>query len=232
MATKRSIALALAGTAFGVAGLIAAALGLIGNDRGKPRADASSKSRGLEPTQKSEPTGHGLSVEEFKKRLAALHPGMDIDEPVEERIDVTKLPLPERKQRLERGIAAHALEPWDSAWGTATEERLTSDFTTVAEQSTFALRKVECRTSTCVVTLQWEDDETGRAAYDTIVSTPIGLGCRLEMLPPQTGAREAPAFFDCTALREASAKAAPMVASVTGAVPTRTTSSGETRPGP
>jgi len=200
--------------------------GLLGTKRGEPTANSGSVQQKLGPNEgaSAKSGGQSLSTEELKALIRRSHPGMDLDDEIDEaidEIDVTKLPLPERRARLERGIAAHRLEAWDSSWGAATEDRLTRDFAAVSEESPFALAKVECRTSTCVATLSFQGDDVGQDVYDTIVSRPIGLGCRLEMLPPEARARDAVVFLDCAKQRKADAKAVPMVASVKGAIPTR-----------
>lgn len=165
-----------------------------------------------------------VTLEQMKQMIAALHPGMDVDELLEASetaVDVTTLPLPERRERFLTGLATHSAASWDRGWAIPTEDRLSASFSRLSEELDFELADVDCKATTCVVTLRWAPQEMGPAVYEKIIATPVALGCRLEMLPPDRTESEARAFLDCGEQRERSAGAIPMAASVRGEIPGR-----------
>jgi hypothetical protein len=183
----------------------------------------------------SEAPNHKPTLEELKELVAKVHPGMDVADALEQaerELDLNKLPLPERKERIARDIARYENEVRDRNWATSSEERLTMSFGMVAAESIFKLRDVQCKSSTCVATIGWATPDIGQAAYEAVVSTPIALGCRLQMLPPETGALQGLAFLDCADQRRQSEQAVPMVAEVSGPIPMRPEGSTASHSGP
>lgn len=169
---------------------------------------------------------NAAAIAAFKAKIRHLHPGLElsdreIEAALEEQVDVMQMPLPERKQRMEQAVAAHRLEGWDSSWASTTEETLSDEFRRLGEESVFEVAKVECRTWSCLLTVTWNGHELATLAYEALTSTPVGFGCRLQMLPPDLGAREAVLHLDCARARRASEEAVPMIASITGPVPTQ-----------
>jgi hypothetical protein len=218
MTRARSTKFALGIAAASALGLAVGIHGLQ-SERVPIRAGTYTREAGPDPKETAE-GAHGLSVEQLKELMARWHPGMEVPEEVEVRIDVTKLPLPERRERMKRAIAAHLREAWDGDWAAVTEDRLSAEFAMLASVSAFEVHKAECRASSCLVTVQWLDEELGQDVYTSILSTPLGLGCRLEMLPPEQRERAATVYLDCARARKAAERAAPMVAMRNGAVPT------------
>lgn len=159
------------------------------------------------------------AIAAFKAKIRLLHPGLElsdreIEAAQEEEVDLMQLPLPERKHRMDQAFAAHRREGWDSKWATATEETLSDEFRRLGEESVFEVAKIECRTSSCLLTVTWNGHELAALAYEALTSTPVGFGCRPQMLPPEVGAREAVLHLDCTRARRVSDEAVPMVASI------------------
>jgi hypothetical protein len=125
-----------------------------------------------------------LDAEKLKAAVLALHPGMVAEEVFQEPpVDPMQLSLEERKARIEKGLEEHAREGRDDEWAPQQESRLVEEFSRLRD-SFVHLTSAECRSSLCVVKVSWDDAEAGQAAYDTIVTTPLGTGCRLEMVPP------------------------------------------------
>jgi hypothetical protein len=142
-----------------------------------------------------------LDAEEMKAALLSLHPGMAAEEIFQEPpVDVMQLSLEERQARLEKGLEEHAHEGRDDEWAPRQESRLGHEFSMLRD-SFIQLTKVECRSSLCVVTVSWDDAQDGKAAYEGIVTTPLGTGCRLEMVPPAEGSTEARILMDCAEVR-------------------------------
>lgn len=150
--------------------------------------------------------------DEMKALFAKLHPGMDVSELMEPPVDVMKLSMPERRDRLDRGIAAYEDEARDEIWAPQHEARISTEFETLTEDSFFFLANVECRQTYCLATLGWEDAKDGPSVYDTVTSTPLGAGCLIEVLPPEEGAQEARVLMDCASQRKRAEGAVPMVA--------------------
>lgn len=220
---ERTICLGIGVALFAIAGATAGVTTLFTKKHAEPNT-ATKKAEPRAETANETSGDLGMSKAELKERIRRLHPGMDVDKELAEAeaaVIVTELPIAERKRRMEQGIAGHFREAWDGSWGSATENRLTTEFANLGYESGFDVARVQCRTSTCIVTVQWQGHDLAEAAYESIVSKPVGIGCRLEMLPPSSGAREAPIFLDCSKERKASAESVPMVATITGAIPTR-----------
>jgi hypothetical protein len=160
----------------------------------------------------SGPTAHGqpiaeytkaqeLDAEKMKAAILSFHPGMAADEVFQEPpVDPMQLPLDERKERIEKGIEEHAREGRDDEWAPRQEARLVEEFSRLRDGFIHP-QKVECRSSLCVVTVGWDDAQSGQAAYENIVTTPLGTGCRLEMVPPVEDVTQAQILMDCTDVR-------------------------------
>lgn len=230
MPGKYSVKLVGTGAALLMVGSIAIGLGLRAKRSQSiaPAPPASAQALGAAPN-------HKPTLEELKELVARVHPGMDVaDALVEEEraIDLNKLPLPERKERIARDIARYENESRDRNWAASTEERLTIDFAMVSAESVFKLRDVQCKSSTCIATIGWATPDIAQAAYEAVVSTPVGLGCRLQMLPPETGAVQGLAFLDCADQRRQNQQAVPMIAEVSGPIPMRPEGSTASHSGP
>jgi hypothetical protein len=192
---------------------------------GRPRskAPAVSASSALPPPNGDVPQkdANGHVTLEFKALVAQAHPGMDLSDELKQLektpVDFMKLPLPERREHFLQTLAAYSSETWDRHWARPLEDGLNEELKSIASESVFEVRNVECRSTKCLVTVAWPNVELAQAAYAAIVGTPLGLGCRLEILPPPDHALEAQALLDCSGQREASARAVPMVATFKGA---------------
>jgi hypothetical protein len=174
-----------------------------------------------------------LSAAELKAAIARMHPGMEIpDEVLEEAVDVNKLPLLERRERMRTALSAHQQERWDMEWATQKEEGLAQELEELSNVSPLQLAKIECRTTTCVATVSWVGAELGVAVEEALLSSPLGLGCKPQMLPPEVGHTEATVLFDCAKQRKASDGAVPMVATLSGPIPNHTETAPGSEPGP
>lgn len=160
----------------------------------------------------SGPTAHGvllsehakaqeLDAEKMKAAILSFHPGMAVEEVFQEPpVDPMQLSIEERKARIEKGIEEHALEGRDDEWAPLQESRLVEEFSRLRDGFIHP-KKVECRSSLCVVAVSWDDAQSGQVAYENIVTTPLGTGCRLEMVPPAEDATQAQILMDCTEVR-------------------------------
>jgi hypothetical protein len=160
----------------------------------------------------SGPTAHGmpmselakaqaLDAEQMKAAILNFHPGMAVEEVFQEPpVDPMRLSIEERKARIEKGIEELAREGRDDEWAPRQESRLVEEFSRLRDGFIHPT-KVECRSSLCVVAVTWDDAQSGQAAYDNIISSPLGTGCRLEMVPPAEDATQAQILMDCTEVR-------------------------------
>ena len=137
----------------------------------------------------------------MKAAILSFHPGMDAVEVFQEPpVDPMQLSLEERKARIEKGLEELASEGRDDEWAPKQESNLNEEFSKLRD-GFIHLTKAECRSSLCVVQVKWDDADAGKSAYDTIVTTPLGTGCRLEMVPPAEDATQAQILMDCTEVR-------------------------------
>ena len=179
--------------------------------------------RNEQAQQPSKLSGHGqvvsehtnlpkLDTEEMKAAILRLHPGMVAEEIFQEPpLDVMQLSLEERQARIAKGLEEHELEGRDAEWAPRQETRLVREFSMLRD-SFIHLTQVECRSSLCAITVGWDDAQDGQAAYDTIVTTPLGTGCRLEMVPPAEDVTEAQILMDCAEVRSRPPDAVSMLA--------------------
>ena len=219
MTHKRFKTVALSALVIPVVALVGTCGGLTGSKRGKQQESLLAQ-RVADSDEASEASRVAVDLEERKALLAKLHPGMDLGEVLQQPpLDVMQLPMDERRERIVSGIEAFQVETRDEEWAQQHEARLVSEFSLLTEDAAFHLTQIECRQTLCLLTISWEDPTNGRSAYDKILSTPLGAGCRLEMVPPDEGAIEAQAVLDCADHRKLEAKSIPMVATVQGPIP-------------
>lgn len=104
-------------------------------------------------------------------------------------------------ERHENSIAAHLSEPIDASWGPRFTQTLRADAERLASVGHYTLNDVECRDSTCRLSVHWENFGTARASYEQLLHQPLALNCERTILVPETDADvavDATLLLDCS----------------------------------
>jgi hypothetical protein len=197
----------VAGVAVGVAGAVFFLPGLVQSRReqaplrqalNEPRAPLSLPSLG---------TSDGVRVSALEQRLAAL------EQRPESAASPTPAPIPElpkdpaqaaadERAAFQSVLDAHELEPRNTAWSQSASPRFEADLGKLAAQGGFAVDRIDCRASTCVVDLDWPSESQARAGWHSLLTYDYGVNCQRNVLlreePDARGRLHADLVFDCS----------------------------------
>ncbi len=116
-----------------------------------------------------------------------------------------KDPNEERAEHLARheaDIATHLAAPRDPVWASKAAASLESALGAVKTAIPFAVRTVDCRTSTCIASLGWKSVEDARSGFQSVLHDAHQPGCTKRiMLPdaqPGPGEYRATLYVSCT----------------------------------
>jgi hypothetical protein len=119
------------------------------------------------------------------------------------REEVKQQLLQQRQAQLE----AHQREPVDFFWAKEAHTSLAADFAPLTRGDAFRVRGIDCRTTTCVATVEWPSYTKATEDYARLLQHPYGLDCARSILLPEPedpAARyEARLVLDCQNLRPA-----------------------------
>jgi hypothetical protein len=109
------------------------------------------------------------------------------------------------EQQHEAALRRHRDEPRDARWASATEAKLEADLASVATASKLKVVRVECRTTTCVGTLEWQSYPEAMRGYGATMRRPFSVNCAQQVLllpPPNPAAPyQASMIFECESWR-------------------------------
>lgn len=154
----------------------------------------------------------GARLHELEKRLAAIETAVDggalpQDEPhppTPEEIEAQKARLLSNHQEA---IEKHRREPVDSSWSRSTTELFTSDIESLEEKADLKLISVDCKTRSCIATIEWKSFNEAQSNYGAILHHPYAANCSREILLPEPDEPADPyqvtVVFDCAGWREA-----------------------------
>jgi hypothetical protein len=99
-------------------------------------------------------------------------------------------PSPEqvRQELLERQQAqlqAHQREPVDFVWSQAAHASFSEDFSALTRGESFRVNGLDCRTTTCVVTVEWRTYAEATAGYPELLQYGYGMDCARSILLPE-----------------------------------------------
>jgi len=107
----------------------------------------------------------------------------------------------QHQQQLER----HAREPLDASWAREAQGSFSSDFAALTQGQSFQVRGIDCRSTTCVTTLEWPSYAEATQGYALLLQHDYGMDCARSILLPEpadpTGRYQADLFLDCENLR-------------------------------
>lgn len=102
-------------------------------------------------------------------------------------------------------LQRHRDEPVDRGWSGQAETLLRSDLGALAEGRSYHLTSLECKTSSCVATLEWPSYATAPQEAVGVIAAPHHVNCATSVWtpPPDDPATSyrAEVFFDCSLLR-------------------------------
>jgi hypothetical protein len=121
-------------------------------------------------------------------------------------------PRPSREEARQQLFQQHQLrldrhfrEATDPGWAREAQGAFASDFAALTQGQPFQVRGIDCRTTTCVTTLEWPSYAEATQNYAILLQHAYGLDCVRSILLPEpadASARyQAQLFLDCANLR-------------------------------
>jgi hypothetical protein len=105
----------------------------------------------------------------------------------------------------ERSIQRHWAEPADPAWSKPATDAVREDLQSVAGEKHFRVVDVDCRTSTCVSTVEWPDQNAAVRGYGDVLHVLYRANCARSIVLPDTADPSRPfratLFLDCAEQR-------------------------------
>ncbi len=99
----------------------------------------------------------------------------------------------------------HAREPLDSSWSREAQESFAADFSALTQGQPFQVRGIDCRSTTCVTTLEWPSYAEATQGHALLLQHAYRMDCARSILLPEpsdpTARYQAELFLDCGNLR-------------------------------
>jgi hypothetical protein len=98
-------------------------------------------------------------------------------------------------------VEAHERDAKDPDWGPTSTALLEASLRAESQRGMFSTVSVDCRTTTCVATLEWTSPEAAEQRSRWVAAAPLATNCsrqlRLSDTPGGDGARRAVLLLDC-----------------------------------
>jgi hypothetical protein len=115
--------------------------------------------------------------------------------------ETKQLLLQQHQAQLDR----HSREPLDPTWAQQARSSFSADFAALTREQSFTVRRLDCRNTTCVTTLEWPSYAQATESYPLLLQHPYGMDCTRSILLPEpadpTVSYQAHLFLDCENLR-------------------------------
>jgi hypothetical protein len=198
----------------GAAGGLAAAFGLHAYPRvdskvpSEPSADQAVFSQPIAATPALENQVLTARVQALEHQLQAKESAAPA--PSSEPAPMPAPPSPEESKQMlfERQrtlVADHQKDPLDPVWSVATVKNFDADFEAMAQNSPVKLLSIDCRTTSCLATVRWENYATALAKGSVLAHYPYSTTCARQVVQPPPDDENAPyvstVVFDCTSAR-------------------------------
>ncbi len=180
--------------AFGVLGVM---LSLLLPGGGSPAAQEPAPTSHVLPRREPPPRPPPASTSLQDERIRALEQKVAELSAQASRHD-GKPAVPERPPRLDREqarqellerqqaqLAAHQREPVDFVWSQAAHASFSADFSVLTRGESFQVKGLDCRTATCVVTVEWGNYAEASAGYPELLQYGYGMDCARSILLPE-----------------------------------------------
>lgn len=91
------------------------------------------------------------------------------------------------RSRVGRALQAHRAEPTDPLWSDSAESGLREQLASISDGSPAQLVDVDCRSSSCVSTLEWRNYSAAVRDYRRYLMQPYVINCRrsISVPPPE-----------------------------------------------
>lgn len=118
----------------------------------------------------------------------------------------TREQVAQREYDAFRGrVQEHLQESRDPRWSDRAQQALRTDFHDLEHGLGFTMVDVDCRTTSCVATIEWPTYALATQRYTGVLVNPARLNCMRESSLPPPATPNAPyreqVIFDCTSLR-------------------------------
>ncbi|PTL75742.1 hypothetical protein DAT35_52760 [Vitiosangium sp. GDMCC 1.1324] len=108
-------------------------------------------------------------------------------------------------QRQRAQLEAHQREPLDFVWAKEAHSSFAADLSSLSREAAFRVRNIDCRTTTCVVNLEWTSYEEASTSYPRLLQHAYGLDCTRSIVLPEPEdphvSYQANLLLDCKNLR-------------------------------
>jgi hypothetical protein len=110
-------------------------------------------------------------------------------------------------RRHEEAVRAHEREPYDPAWSRASSQTLQANLDALAKDRAlgFKVVDIDCRTTTCIGSLEWGSYGQAAAQWQSVLNHPYDVNCAREVTlpdPPGNGGTfVVKVVFDCETSR-------------------------------
>jgi len=108
-------------------------------------------------------------------------------------------------QHHQEQLDKHSREPVDPYWSRSAQDTFGADFAALVEGQTFAVRNIDCRSHTCVTTVEWPSYAAATQGYSLLLQHAYGMDCARSILLPEPadprGSYQARLILDCANLR-------------------------------
>ncbi len=107
----------------------------------------------------------------------------------------------QHQARLDR----HSREPLDATWSHEARGSFSVDLAALTRGQSFTARSIDCRSTTCVITVEWSSYAEATGSYPLLLQHAYGMDCMRSILLPEpadpTARYQASLFLDCGNLR-------------------------------
>ncbi|MBM7119200.1 hypothetical protein [Archangium primigenium] len=102
-----------------------------------------------------------------------------------------------QQERLDQ----HARAPGDATWSRGARDAFGADFAALTREQPFTVRDIDCRSHTCVTTLEWPSYAEAVQGHAHLLRHPFAMDCTRSILLPEpedpTARYQARLFLDC-----------------------------------
>jgi len=143
----------------------------------------------------------------MEARLAALEARTEVKSVETELEDERAVPrvvpsASEVEQAHRAAIERHRSEPLNRRWASTTSAAFSTDYSSVKD-TTFAVKEVDCRSTTCALEFEWPSHEAAVAEWKRTLIQPTQANCGRRIVVPQadpgqTGPVRATLIADCS----------------------------------
>ncbi|MCA9552566.1 MAG: hypothetical protein KC933_21210 [Myxococcales bacterium] len=141
----------------------------------------------------------GARVEALEEAPPPQDP-LEESDPQPQEIDLAQA-LAEATAQHEDALSRHGATPYDAAWAESTGSRLQEELTELGAERKFTVDKVDCRSTSCVVTLGWSGYGMAMADATEVLHRTTSLPCANRAFLPPPDDADAPyetrIIFDC-----------------------------------